>query len=524
MGGIILLTVLLPIVALAGTILGAMLVVPTLLFKPLFDITLLLTLLLPIGVILSPLLIIPALLVKPVFDITVLVTLLLSIVATIGTIFASLVALPTLLVKPVFDITVLFKMFELDSVVLILILIYLIVRRSRENSEPTHNTITNNSSKLLSLPDELFIEIMSLLNQLDKMSLSLVSKRLNSLARVSLLRVIYVNNGGPRILIRREFNTLFYLNHTIITEMQFKELLNSDKIHNVKKIEFFSDIVSYKNLELLSKSNVVVTFEHKEGTTLTNLKGKLSANGFSVLDVNDFLLKEASTSTNLSIDCSGITVFRKISPKLILKSLKLRHINLANLLLYHNFEPIDVKKVFLGFEEKTPSIIPVAKIFKLNKIESLEISFETKPSEVEMLQFMSQLVSLKHLSIMSQNFRFDRALNSLEPNSLESFHVIVMGRYDTFLAQIVAEILKNQSESIGRICWSNRRLNVRQKTYGLNDFERVYNVDAVAKDQDIAEIRTLFSNGFSHLKNVILNESHYKVDRKDSHIDVVLIN
>ena len=163
MGGIILLTVLLPIVALAGTVLGAMLVVPTLLFKPLFDITLLLTLLLPLF-------------------------------AVVGTIFASLVALPTLLVKPVFDITLLFKMFELDSVVLILILIYLIVRRS-ENSEPAHNTIVNNSSKLLSLPDELFIEIMSLLNQLDKINLLFVNKRMNNLARVSLQRVIYVNNG-----------------------------------------------------------------------------------------------------------------------------------------------------------------------------------------------------------------------------------------------------------------------------------------------------------------------------------------
>ena len=86
-------------------------------------------------------------------------------------------------------------MFELDSVVLILILIYLIVRRFRENSEPAHNTIVNNSSKLLSLPDELFIEIMSLLNQLDKINLLFVNKRMNNLARVSLQRVIYVNNG-----------------------------------------------------------------------------------------------------------------------------------------------------------------------------------------------------------------------------------------------------------------------------------------------------------------------------------------
>ena len=141
-----------------------------------------------------------------------------------------------------------------------------------------------------------------------------------------------------------------------------------------------------------------------------------------------------------------------------------------------------------------------------------------------MQQFMSQLVSLKHLSIMSQNFRFDRALNSLDPNSLESFHVIVMGRYDTFLAKIVAEILKNQSESIARLCWSNKRLNVRKRTYGLNDFERVYSVDAVARDQDIAEIRALLSDGYPRLKNVILNESYYRVDRKGSNIDVVLIN
>lgn len=493
MGGIILLTVLLPIVALVGTVLGTMLVVPTLLFKPLFDITLLLTLLLPLF-------------------------------AVVGTIFASLVALPTLLVKPVFDITLLFKMFELDSIVLILILLYLIVRRSRENSEPAHNTIVNNSSKLLSLPDELFIEIMSLLNQLDKINLLFVNKRMNNLARVSLQRVIYVNNGGPRILIRREFNTLFYLKHTIITETQFRKLLSSDKIHNVKKVEFFSDVVSYKNLELLSKSNVVATFEHKEGSSLTNSKGKLSANGFSILDVNDFLLKEASTSANLSIDCSGVTVFRKLSPRLILRSLKLQRIHLENLLLYHNFEPIEIKNLSLGFEEKAPSVIPIAKIFKLNKIESLELSFETKPTEVEMQQFMSQLVSLKHLSIMSQNFRFDRALNSLDPNSLESFHVIVMGRYDTFLAKIVAEILKNQSESIARLCWSNKRLNVRKRIYGLNDFERVYSVDAVARDQDIAEIRALLSDGYPRLKNVILNESYYRVDRKGSNIDVVLIN
>ena len=74
MGGIILLTVLLPIVALAGTVLGAMLVVPTLLFKPLFDIT-------------------------------AFAHFIAATFAVVGTIFASLVVLPTLLVKPVFDIT-----------------------------------------------------------------------------------------------------------------------------------------------------------------------------------------------------------------------------------------------------------------------------------------------------------------------------------------------------------------------------------------------------------------------------------
>ena len=77
-------------------------------------------------------LVVPTLLFKPLFDITLLLILLLPLFAVVGTIFASLVALPTLLVKPVFDITLLFKMFELDSVVLILILIYLIVRRSRK--------------------------------------------------------------------------------------------------------------------------------------------------------------------------------------------------------------------------------------------------------------------------------------------------------------------------------------------------------------------------------------------------------
>ena len=93
------------------------------------------------------------------------------------------------------------------------------------------------------------------------------------------------------------------------------------------------------------KSNVVATFEHKEGSSLTISKGKLSANGFSILDVNDFLLKEASTSANLSIDCSGVTVFRKLSPRLILRSLKLQRIHLETL-LYHNFEPIEIKNLF----------------------------------------------------------------------------------------------------------------------------------------------------------------------------------
>ncbi|EMG50325.1 hypothetical protein G210_4639, partial [Candida maltosa Xu316] len=113
---------------------------------------------------------------------------------------------------------------------------------------------------------------------------------------------------------------------------------------------------------------------------------------------------------------------------------------------------------------------------------------------------------------MCQNIRFDRVLEPLEKNTLLTFYVNVMGRFDSFSSTIISEILKNQKQSIQKISWSNKRLNVRSKSYGLDDFERLYESGAsAAKDQDIAEIKTLISNGFESITDVISNELYYKV-------------
>ncbi|RCK57797.1 hypothetical protein Cantr_06863 [Candida viswanathii] len=405
-----------------------------------------------------------------------------------------------------------FKALEIDFIMLIILIIYVIVRGGEEAA--VHRALHMANDSLLSLPEELIEEVIDYLNQTDRLKLLLMNRRLHHQVKRRLLTSVYVNNGVP---------SAFYRRHTIVSENQFEKVVQSDDFRYVKKAVFYSDAIPDHILQAVLRKDINLSFEHVVENKLKYLT-ILQRKRNPLWVTPDFPVE--NTITQLTVNYNGETISRAALSKLKLNSLKA--LNITSDAFERrgpsDFEPIEIKKLSFEFVDKQPSLAFISNTFQVDKVESLELRFKTRPLEYEIIQLMSKLISLKHFAIMSQNIRFDRVVEPLARDTLETLYVNVMGRYDSFLATILLEILKNQSGSIQKLSWSNKRLNVRLKTYGLDDFERVYDVDATAKDLDVAEIKMLVGNGFASLTDVILNEAYYKVSREESIVVVKLIN
>lgn len=416
-----------------------------------------------------------------------------------------------------------FKALEIDFIMLIFLVIYIIFIRGGEEAARKAINVVNDS--ILSLPDELIEEIIEYLNQSDRLKLSLLNMRFHNQVKRCLLNSVYVNNGGPKVLLTNEVESGFYRRHTIILQFQFDKLVESEDIRFVKRVVLYSDAITERILQRLLKYDINLSFEHvieNKLKYLTIMQRKRSP----LWITPDFPVE--NSITQLTVTYNGETISNAALSKLKLNSL--RALNITSDAFErrgrgNDFKPIVVKKLSFEFVDKQPSLSFISNTFDIDKIESLELKFKTRPIESEIVQLMSKLTSLKHFAIMSQNMRFDRIIEPLPRDSLETFYVNVMGRYDTFLATILLQILKHQLRSIQKLCWSNKRLNIRLKTYGLDDFERIYDVGAICKDLDIAEIKILVANGFSSFTDVILNDAYYKVyTEKDEGVVVKLIN
>ncbi|KAL6454121.1 hypothetical protein SBY92_003580 [Candida maltosa Xu316] len=404
------------------------------------------------------------------------------------------------------------KALEIDFLLLTAIIIYLLFLRDNNTT-----TMNHTDPSVMNLPNELIDEIIGYLNHLDKSKLSGMNRRLDYLVKKSLLRTIYVNNGGPKIVVSSNFNSPFYRQFTIMSEEQFKRLIGSPDLSFVRKIVFYSDDhVSLRNLQIVTSKNISVTFEHSSEKRIDVLLQKKE-----LLWITPDIPVD-QTITQLSIDYNGQKISSQSLSQLNLQSLKINNVVGDSFDEIDSHNKLEIGKLSLEFADKQPSIVMIHSNFDVEKIVSLELKFKTRPHEDELIKLMGKLKSLTNLALMCQNIRFDRVLEPLEKNTLQTFYVNVMGRFDSFSSTIISEILKNQKQSIQKISWSNKRLSVRSKSYGLDDFERLYESGAAAaKDQDIAEIKTLISNGFDSITDVISNELYYKVYNG---ADVELIN
>ena len=454
----------------------------------------------------------------PVILITTIIGFLTTLVGTIASAFSLVLFL---VVSLIVTFIVAFKALELDFVILVFVLIYMLVIQGGEEAAIKALDFINNS--ILSLPDEIIEEVIDYLNQNDRLKFSILNKRIHYQVKKSLLNCVYVNNGGPRVMLTNEFSSGFYRRHTIINQFQFESLMDSADIKYIKRAVFYSDAIPDNILQSILRNNINLSFEHvfenklKYLTILQRKKNPLWI-------TPDFPVE--NSISQLSVTYDGETISNAALSKLKLNSLKALNITSDAFERRRggDFEPIEVKRLSFEFVDKQPSLAFISYTFKVDKVETLELRFKTRPLEQELIGLMSKLTSLRNFSIMSQNMRFDRIIEPLSKNSLETFYVNVMGRYDTFLATILFDILRYQMESIRKLSWSNKRLNIRLRTYGLDDFQRVYDVGAMLKDLDIAEIKILIANGFINLTDVILNDAYYKVFRKDLELVVKLIN
>ena len=100
-----------------------------------------------------------------------------------------------------------FKALEIDFIMLIFLVIYIIFIRGGEEAARKAINVVNDS--ILSLPDELIEEIIEYLNQSDRLKLSLLNMRFHNQVKRCLLNSVYVNNGGPKVLLTNEVESGF---------------------------------------------------------------------------------------------------------------------------------------------------------------------------------------------------------------------------------------------------------------------------------------------------------------------------
>lgn len=86
--------------------------------------------------------------------------------------------------------------------------------------------------------------------------------RFHNQVKRCLLNSVYVNNGGPKVLLTNEVESGFYRRHTIILQFQFDKLVESEDIRFVKRVVLYSDAITERILQRLLKYDINLSFEH----------------------------------------------------------------------------------------------------------------------------------------------------------------------------------------------------------------------------------------------------------------------
>ncbi|KAG7660845.1 uncharacterized protein J8A68_005662 [[Candida] subhashii] len=381
---------------------------------------------------------------------------------------------------------------------------------------------------LLALPDEIILEILNNFNQLILLKLRAVNKRLYRLCNEKLFSSIFVNNGGgPKILINYDIpTTTFYQEYFIFNyyEKFIQFCLKPYMIEYVKKLVFFNDDIDPRAIRSL------INMYPKMSIFIERQCGKyLQIREF---DIGNTLNKSMITSfaINANFDSWG-----NILPELSrLNTLRINNgsTELFNQFQYKNIYLDQLKEFSLELREKQPSSTSLStsmsKVFNLAAIQKLELKFISKPPlEADLVNLFTQLFSLKHISIISQNIRFDELIKQLIPNSLHSLYINVIGgksNNNSFEPIRIWEISKTQCESLVRLGWSNIIHNRKSKLYGLLEFERIYEMgdnDIEEDDCDNEKIgkvdRLLRAYGaYRNLRQVVIDEDQFMIEREMS--------
>ncbi|EGW35699.1 uncharacterized protein SPAPADRAFT_64786 [Spathaspora passalidarum NRRL Y-27907] len=356
---------------------------------------------------------------------------------------------------------------------------------------------------ILTLPDEIIYEILGYLNQINILSVRLINLRFYIVATEKLFNFVYVNNGDP-VVIGPDVNSPFYLKYTVVNGWnKFITLLNMKELQFVNTIVIYTDYgitLDFKKV-IRSSPRISIEFEYKKSIIVHQ---ELSFSSWFRIAMTEFNYSIKKLTIN-----GGETKLLPFFTRL--KSLRI--INGTSTMFDSLKQQITIRDLSLEFLQQPIRLIDIRNIFNLAEIVSLELKFglyHPPPSVVELAILASQLKSVKQLAIISPNIRFDKVVHQLKPNSITSFYLKILGNYYETPSSGLVEILKYQQQSVMKVYWSCVRSNSRFRSYGLQEFDRVYKKSG--DNNKLEEVVFLLNNGrFEKLNQVVLNENYFAI-------------
>ncbi|KAK6458212.1 uncharacterized protein RJT20DRAFT_133654 [Scheffersomyces xylosifermentans] len=360
------------------------------------------------------------------------------------------------------------------------------------------------ASQRVSLPDELVLEVLGYMTQEDVTSLSLVSRRFNSLCKMKLFKNIYVSGSHlkDRINHPKSISSPFYKQYTVMNYLSFMRFINSVHFQPqlIRKVVFYEPIFSALFLNELMNHLPLASFyiEKNENTMFQfnaykTLDHNLKVDGIQRLDVMTLELIDnpvcnyPNSVKELAIDFTtvedsipiALNNCRAVFPHL--RSLKLKHVDSSILDDFAKTvnQKLTVKSLSISMRSGNLQPALLEKCFDFEKITRLELFLAgCKSGGADLSSLAGKFPSVTSVAISCRTYYDHDYLRIFQDNTLEEITLNMStpqlsNRFHSNTT-FIAGLIERQAHSLKKLDISMDRFIDRSSSHNLDDMDRFY--------------------------------------------------